>query len=139
MFVLGFDFGVNYVGVAIGQSLTCSASPLFSIFVKSMCIRNYYVLSILEFWKPKCIIIGYPISDLHDNSFLLDKIDSFVFDLRSSFSLPIFLINENLSTWYARRLFLINNNKQKQCVFFSVNAFSAVVLVEQWLFDKSNM
>ncbi len=139
LFVLGFDFGVNYVGVAVGQFLTCSASPLFSIFVKENYIRNYYIASILEFWSPQCIVIGYPISDLYDNSFLLDKIDNFAFDLRLSFLIPVIFVNENLSTWQARRVFLIDRNKNDRTVFFSVNACSAVILVEQWLFDQSVM
>lgn len=138
MFVLGFDFGIRYFGVAVGQFFTLTSSPLFSILIEKTDFLYFDVFSVLYFWKPKYVIVGYPISDFYDNSFILDKIDSFVFILRSNFSFPVFLVNESLSTWKARRLILINKftTNNRGIIFFSLNAFSAAILVEQWLYDN---
>lgn len=136
MFVLGFDFGFKYIGVAIGQLLTCTASPLFSILVKKMDFEVQHVLNVFDLWHPTYVIIGYPISDQYDNSIILDKIDFFVFKFRSIRFVPIIFVNENLSTWYARRLMFVKKSNFSNNDFFNINALSAVILIEQWFLDN---
>lgn len=135
MFVLGFDFGIKYFGVAVGQFLTFTASPLYSILIANLRFKKSYVFSIISFWKPKYIIIGYPISDIYNNSFILDRIDYFTYLLRCNFFCKIIFINENLSTWYARRTYILEN-KYFDDKFLTINALSAAILIEQWFSDN---
>jgi putative Holliday junction resolvase len=136
LFILGFDFGVKYFGVAVGQSLTFSVSPLFSLLIKSDKFFYFDIFSILSFWNPKIVIVGYPISDIYDNSFLLNKIDSFVFELRLRYNIPILLINEHLSTWEARKFISTYDFYFNNYCFFSLNAIAASILIRQWLVDS---
>jgi putative Holliday junction resolvase len=104
LFILSFDFGLKYLGIAIGQMFTCSASPLYSILISNLEIKYVDIFLLLNFWKPKYVIIGYPISDFYDNSRLLDKIDFFAFKIRCFYNGHVIFIDENLSSWKARRI-----------------------------------
>lgn len=132
MFILSFDFGLKYLGVAIGQLFTCTSAPLFSILITNFDIKYLDIYSILNIWKPKYIIIGYPISDFYDNSELLDRIDLFAFKIRCFYNGHVIFVDENLSSWKARRI--LNAKKSKD--FFTINALSASVLIEQWFLDN---
>jgi len=129
---LGFDFGMRYVGVAIGEMLTFNTSPLFSILINKLDVKYFDIFSILKFWKPKFIIICYSISECYDNSQLLDKIDLFAFKIRCFYNGHVVFVDENLSSWKARRILNVKKNKN----FFAINALSATILIEQWFFDS---
>lgn len=134
LFILGFDFGIRYLGVAVGQFLTRTSSPLCSILLNNLNFKYAEIYSLLHFWNPKFIIIGYPISEFYDNSILLNKIDFFVFKLRRINFYNIFFINENLSSWQARRMSIFNFKSCKD--FYYINALSASVLLDQWFLEN---
>lgn len=135
MFILSFDFGQKYIGVAVGQYLTFTSRPLFSVLFSEFFSFYEELFSIILFWKPKYILVGYPISDIYDNSFILDKIDHFVYLLRLNFFCDIFFINENLSTWFFKKKLIFYKNKINKSLF-ALNAYSAKLLIEQWFNDN---
>ncbi len=130
MFVLSFDFGTRYIGVAVGEMLTFKIFPVYSILTFKMHIRYFEVFSILNNWKPKYIIIGYPINEIYDNSKLLDIIDLFAFKIRCFYNENVIFVDENLSSWKARRI--LNKNKD----FLTINSLSATILIQQWFLDN---
>lgn len=133
MLVLGFDFGIKYIGVAVGQTITKTATPVTSICVDNKNINKWSnVFKCIYDWSPSVIIVGYPLNDNFDNSFILKSINVFINDIKLKFNIPVYIVDENLSTWEAKKL--IFYKKKKKC-FFSINAMSAAILVEQWLFD----
>lgn len=132
MFVLGFDFGIRYIGVAIGEVFTYNTSPLFSVLINNLEIKYNDIFCILDFWKPVHIVIGYPISECYDNSKLLDKIDLFAFKIRCFYNGHVIFVDENLSSWKARRTLNFKKNKD----FFTINALSATILIEQCFLDN---
>lgn len=134
LFVLFFDFGVKYFGVAVGQFLTYTVSPLCSILNDNLNYSNCYILSVIKFWNPKYVVFGYPISEYYNNSLILDKIDFLVFFLRCNFCCEIIFVNENLSTWSVRRNYILKEHSIK--TFLTINALSAVILGEQWFSDN---
>lgn len=130
MFVLSFDFGIKYIGIAVGEMLTFKISPLYSISVYKSDIKYLEIFSILDNWKPKYVIIGYPISEIYDNSMLLDHIDLFAFKIRCFYNENVIFVDENLSSWKARRI--LNKNKD----FLTLNSLSATILIQQWFLDN---
>jgi len=130
LFVLSFDFGTRYIGVAVGEMLTFKIFPVYSILTFKMHIRYFEVFSILNNWKPKYIIIGYPINEIYDNSKLLDIIDLFAFKIRCFYNENVIFVDENLSSWKARRI--LNKNKD----FLTINSLSATILIQQWFLDN---
>lgn len=60
--VIGFDFGKKYIGVAVGQEITGSASPLGSIKANDGVPHWPNLLQYLEQWQPDLIVIGLPLN-----------------------------------------------------------------------------
>ena len=133
MLILGFDFGVKYIGVAIGQKITKTARPVASILVSN---NNWSgVFKYIYDWSPSTIIVGYPLNEKFKNKVILNKINKFIGLIESNFTIPVCIVNENLSTWEARKMLQCYRKKTQMC-FFSLNAIAAQILVEQWLFDS---
>jgi putative Holliday junction resolvase len=60
--IIGFDFGKKYIGVAVGQEITDSASPLGSVKAKDG-IPNWDDLgAFLKEWQPDVIVVGLPLN-----------------------------------------------------------------------------
>ncbi|HIH2763743.1 MAG TPA: Holliday junction resolvase RuvX [Candidatus Azoamicus sp.] len=132
MFVLGFDFGIKYIGVAIGDFFTYNTSPLFSVVINDSKIDYNDIFYILDFWQPLYIVIGYPLSEFYDNSMLLNRIDLFAFKIRCFYNGHVIFVDENLSSWKARRILNLKKNRN----FFTINALSAAILIEQCFLDN---
>lgn len=59
--ILAFDFGLRRIGVAVGQSVTASASPL-GVIANSDNGPDFDAISrIIDEWQPSRIIVGMPL------------------------------------------------------------------------------
>lgn len=130
MFILCFDFGEKYIGVAIGQNISKTATPLCTIVVKSKhCLWNQ-ICVLMNTWKPLYIVVGKPDDLSFSNLFLLNKINKFIFTLKNKFKIEVYSVNESLSTWYVKKNYFFKKNKD---YYKKVNSYSAMILLEQWL------
>ncbi|HJN52139.1 MAG: Holliday junction resolvase RuvX [Pseudomonadales bacterium] len=60
--VLGFDWGTRSIGVAIGQSVTATATPLQPLPARDG-IPNWSDLQqIIEEWQPDLFVVGLPLN-----------------------------------------------------------------------------
>lgn len=134
MFVIGFDFGIKYIGVAIGQKITKTASPLTSIFVTKKSEKWKAVFGCIDMWSPSSIVVGYPYSDIFRNDFFLKELDAFINVLNKRYNIRIFVVDESLSTWEAKKCIFFRSYKEKN-YFLNVNAVAASILLEQWFSD----
>jgi putative holliday junction resolvase len=132
LFILGIDFGNKYIGIGIGNIITKTATPIASILSKKN-TNNIKLLSLVDYWKPFCIIIGHP-SDLKKNKNILSKINKFIKNCENLFNIPVYKINEDLSTWKVKNEFFTKKNFNNND-FLNINALSAVILIKQWLDD----
>ena len=65
---LGFDYGTRRIGVAVGNSVSASASPLDTINVKNEQPDWQHITRLIEEWQPDALIVGWPIQmDESDN------------------------------------------------------------------------
>ena len=60
--VLGFDFGTKYIGIAIGQELTGSASPLGSVKANDGIPNWDNIEKYLKEWQPDLVVVGLPLN-----------------------------------------------------------------------------
>lgn len=133
MFVLGFDFGVKYIGVALGQFVTMTASPIATIFVKNGDIDWNVVNELIDTWHPYYIVVGYPFKFEERNRFLCREIKKFIIKLECLYDRCIYVIDEDLSTWEASNL-LHPSFKDMSRYYINLNAMSAVLLVNRFFF-----
>ena len=58
--VLGFDFGLKRIGVAVGNSLLRQAQPLTIIAAATNDAKFDAIASLIAQWQPKRCIVGLP-------------------------------------------------------------------------------
>ena len=129
--VLGFDFGKKYIGVAVGQEITGSASPLGSIKAKEG-IPNWDVLSsYLTEWQPDIVVVGLPLNmDGSEQQLTLDA-KKFGKRIAGRFGLKVEFQDERLTTIAAKeRLFAQGGyrNLKKD----NIDAESAALIIESF-------
>ena len=133
MLILSFDIGLKYIGVAIGNNIIKSSRPLTTLIKDKNTF--FCVFRIIDYWRPGIIIIGYPISNEFKNKNILKYINNFFFKLNDKLIIPIYLVNENLTTWQAKNVLFINRLKIKK-PFLLINAMSASMLIDQWFLNR---
>ena len=60
MYVLGFDYGHKNIGIAIGQEISRTASPLVTLQRKDG-PPWAAIEKLIQEWQPRAIVIGLPL------------------------------------------------------------------------------
>ena len=129
---LGFDFGYKRIGVAVGQLLTCSATPLSTLSAHIGVPDWHAVAKMISEWTPQALIVGIPTRIDGGELYTTLAARKFAKELHKRFSLPVHLVDERLSTVEAREQLFAQGGyrKIKQS---EVDSIAACVILEQWL------
>lgn len=100
--VVGFDFGTRKIGVAAGQSLTGSATPLEAVRQRDNKPDWEAIAHLMEEWRPDALVVGLPLNMDASESDLSRRARRFARQLEGRFQRPVFLVDERLSTREAR-------------------------------------
>ena len=60
--VLGFDFGIRRIGVAVGEMMLGSARPLTTISAEANDVRFTAIGKLVAEWQPAALVVGLPLS-----------------------------------------------------------------------------
>ena len=99
---LGFDYGERRIGVAVGQSVTGTASPLSTVGVRGGEPDWAAIDGIVAAWKPDGLVVGEPLHMDGRPQPMTRRARRFRHALRSRFGLPAHLADERLTTVEAR-------------------------------------
>jgi len=148
LIVLGFDFGMKHIGIAVGQSLTGTATPVGTISAQDGIPNWDEIKAYLVEWRPKQLVVGIPLHMDGTEQPLTHAARRFVDRLIRHFQLPVHPVDERLSSWEAKQRLReraqlektkdrgkIKTKTRKQQVD-DLNACAAAILVEQWLRDN---
>ena len=94
---LAFDYGTKRVGVATGNTLTCSAQPLRTVAAAGE-PRFAAIGKLIEEWQPSALVVGVPFHPdgaPHDNT---DRARRFARQLHGRFGLPVHEVDERYTT-----------------------------------------
>ncbi|HMN75880.1 MAG TPA: Holliday junction resolvase RuvX [Burkholderiaceae bacterium] len=94
---LGFDFGTRRVGVASGNTLTRSATPLATISAAGDA-RFAAIARLIAEWQPDALVVGvprHPDGTAHENT---RRAQRFARSLGGRFRLPVHEVDERYST-----------------------------------------
>ena len=131
--VLGFDFGMKYIGVATGQTITKTSTPLTSIKAIDGIPDWLEIAKLITEWNPDALIVGSPLNMDGTTQQLTHNAHKFANRLKHKFKLPLFLVDERLSSWEAKQRLDARNNDLPHKQLLEINAHAAAILVEQWL------
>lgn len=100
--LLGFDFGLKRIGVAVGQTQTRSANPLKTVAVKREHPDWRAIAALIDTWAPDALVVGLPLNMDGTEQDMTLRARRFGRQLEGRFGLPVHLVDERLSTREAR-------------------------------------
>lgn len=137
--ILAFDYGQRRIGVAVGQTITASASPLGVIDNDSAGPDRDRIAALLDEWRPARLVVGMPAHADGTASDLQGLVREFI-ALLSGYRLPVDTVDERYSsleaeaTLRAARARGSRGRISKQ----AIDSTAAVLIAERYLADRNN-
>jgi putative Holliday junction resolvase len=100
---LAFDYGLQNIGVAYGQSLTGQGNELAPLNAKDGIPNWDAVSALLAEWKPSVVIVGLPLNMDDTESELCVRAKKFARRIHGRFNIDVELMDERLSTFDAKQ------------------------------------
>jgi putative Holliday junction resolvase len=130
--VLGFDFGLKRIGLATGQLITGTASPLVTLQAVNQSPDWDSIEKYIREWKPDALIVGIPYLLDGQESEITRAARNFSNRLAHRFSLPVYTMDETLSS-YAAEEKLKQAQKISKHNKHEVDKMAAAIIVQRWL------
>jgi putative Holliday junction resolvase len=132
--LIAFDFGQRRIGVATGNLLTRTASPLTTVRVGAQ-LPWQEIDRIIEEWRPQRLVVGQPST----KGTLATRVARFVDALERRYGLDVATVDETLTSHAAhsglrearRAGYLRRRLRAKD----ELDRHAACVIAEQWLSD----
>ncbi len=130
--LLGFDYGMKSIGVAVGQQLTASARPLLALKANEGVPNWDQIAALLKEWQPYLLVVGLPLNMDGTEQDISRRARKFANRLHGRFGIRVELQDERLTTTDARaRLFEAGG--YKALGKDAVDAVSAQLILESWM------
>lgn len=130
--VIGFDFGYRRIGMAIGHCSTKHTRPLPTQLATQGIPNWKTVAACLKTWQPEALIVGLPTHIDGSEQYTTEAARNFAQTLKDKFNLPVYLVDERLTTVEARAM-LFEQGGYKKIKKAALDSFAACVILEQWL------
>ena len=124
---LCFDHGEKRIGVAVGQTISGSASPLETIHCKHAKPDWPRISALVKMWQPSAFVVGHPLTMDGDKQAATHAAEKFARQLKGRYGLPFYLADERLSSHEAQQLLKDSYN---------VDPVAAQLILESWLEAK---
>lgn len=126
--VVGFDYGDRHIGIAVGQPLTGSATPLKRLRRPRNEADWRAIDAVFEDWQPVALVVGLPLNMDTTEQPVTARARNFAAELETRYGLRAALHDERLSTREARERVREQGGDPARN-----DAQAAAVIVEGWL------
>ena len=96
--VLAFDFGLQRIGVAVGERLLCSARALETIAVPDNERRFAAIARLISDWQPGTLVVGLPLAPDGTEHEMTARSRRFAKQLSGRFRLKVELVDERFTS-----------------------------------------
>ena len=132
--LLAFDFGHRRIGVAVGQTLTCSANALAVVSVADK--PDWQTITgLIGEWKPAALVVGLPLAADGGETELSKDARRFGRRLEGRYGIPVFYEDERLTSFSAEQRFVDARSRggmrRKDAAL--KDAMAAQIILENWL------
>lgn len=134
--LLGFDFGMKRIGIAVGQTLTRSATPVAVITAQDGVPDWDHVKILIETWSADGLIVGIPLKMDGTEQPITYAARQFARKLRTHFVLPVYTIDERLTTLESKRQLAEQYKIKGIKLPEQLDSYAAKLILEQWLQDQ---
>ena len=130
--ILAFDFGTKSIGIAVGQEITGTASPLPAISARDGIPDWDRLAKIFEEWQPDLVVVGLPLNMDGSEQEMTRRARKFANRLHNRYRVPVETSDERLSTTDARAM-LFELGGYKKLTKDKVDSVSACVIFSSWI------
>lgn len=133
--VLAFDFGTRRIGVASGDTLTCTARAVTTLDAAPGALWKT-IDSLIREYSPGQLVVGLPLNMDGSATALTEAARDFARALQARYRLPATLVDERLSSKEAEaqlREARASGLKRRRTSRSDVDMTAARILLEQWL------
>lgn len=127
--ILCFDFGEKNIGVAVGQTVTATASPLETIKTINSKPDWSKISALIDEWHPEALVVGVPLELDDSRQRMTDVTEKFARQLEGRYKLPVYHADERLTSFEARRRLKDIHN---------LDPVAAQIILEGWLNEHAN-
>lgn len=121
--VMAFDYGTKKIGVAVGQSITGTATPLRLISARDGVPDWRAIETLVEEWQPSRFVVGLPLNMDGSESEMSARCARFGRQLTGRFNIPHTTMDERLTSREAAEF--AEPDEQ-------VDAIAARLILESW-------
>mgnify|MGYP000638645393 CR=1 FL=1 len=131
---LSFDYGKQRIGVASGQEITGTASPVCTLNIKQGKIDWQAIEKLLEQWQPDALVIGVPYHMDGAQCNMTLAAQRFGRQLHGRFNCPVHEMDERLSSIEAEQYQLDKRQAGgKRTTKGQTDSIAAAIILENWM------
>lgn len=130
---LGFDFGLGWIGVAAGQSLTRTASPLPALRARDGIPDWADIDTLIQEWRPIGLVVGMPYNMDGTDSEMGRRANKFRKRLHGRYGLPAESVDERLTSREARQHLGTQGKSLSKARQAQVDSVAAQLILETFL------
>ena len=124
---MAFDFGTTKIGIAVGQKITGTATPVAIVKARDGIPQWLVIDQLVEEWQPTVLVVGLPINMDGTESDMSKAATRFSRRLHGRYGIGVELMDERLSTFEAREFETPDQ----------LDAIAAKLILETWLADST--
>jgi len=129
--LLGFDYGQRKIGIAVGQTVTGSASPLETLRARNQKPDWEGIGRLIAEWQPQALVVGLPYQMDDQPVEWTPLVHRFMRQLHGRFGLPVHGVDERLTSLEARSRMGLQATSREE-----VDAMAAKLILETWLSEQ---
>ena len=135
--ILAFDYGLRRIGVAVGQDVTGSASPLGVVANCEDGVDHQAIAVLIKEWRPSGIVVGMPSHADGSPSDLQESVEAFIEELRL-YGLDVDTVDERYTSVEAEHALKEARaaGKRGRISKEMIDSAAAVIIAERYLSSR---
>jgi putative Holliday junction resolvase len=129
--LLGFDYGPRKIGVAVGQTVTRTASPLAILRAVREQPDWNGISRLIDLWRPEALVVGLPFNMDDSEAEPAPLARRFARRLEGRYGLRVILVDERLTSLEA-----LGRLRGKSKNTSDLDAMAAKLILETWLSEQ---
>jgi putative Holliday junction resolvase len=138
--VLAFDYGVRRIGVACGDTLSRTSTPLAAILAGPAGRQWAAIDALMRDWQPTLAVVGLPYNTDDSDSSMTVAARAFAGELQTRYRLRVELVDERYSSLEAHarlREARQAGARKRRIGKTDIDAAAACVILERWIAENS--
>lgn len=132
---LAFDFGLKRVGVAFGNAITQTATPVAVVETPEEATRFKQIDALIKEWQPEGLVVGVPCHPDGSPNDLTERCQRFARQLEGRFGLPCSLVDERYTSAVAEACTGQGGRKAGRADKGRIDMGSACLILEQFFLE----